>query len=63
MGRIIKITDTAGTIVYIKKNERGKTPVIGVVERPLRKIARISSEDEVQLNTEEHREKLLTAKI
>ena len=63
MGRIIKITDTAGTIVYIKKNERGKAPVIGVVERPLRKIARISSEDEVQLNTEEHREKLLTAKI
>ena len=58
-GRVIDVKKSSASIVYVKKNEKGKVPVLGVVERPIRRICILHSEEDIDLNTEEHRRLIL----
>ena len=61
LGRVINVEKMAVSI-YVKKNEHGRSPVIGIVERPKRKVYIVHSEDEIDLNTKAHKNRILESK-
>ena len=59
LGRIINVRERSASVLYIKKTEAGKAPTIGILDRPIRKISIIYADGEIDLNTDEHRRKIL----
>ena len=59
LGRIINVRERSASVLYIKKTEVGKAPTIGILDRPIRKISIIYADGEIDLNTDEHRRKIL----